>query len=206
MTSSGRFVTVFLYALYRIVLVFRHLFFCNVRAANLLWPETSGLITASRVHGQVSYSDFLNIFSPCLFNRSLNNAANLFPFLFNHEAGKLIIFSRILQFIVCRRGKKSYLQSWARALLPLFNTRSTLMRFQKYAFSLSWKTHRSFRVHTTVLKRFRLSKLIWCVCVFVLIRFQERFKIDAFLMKTLSVLVWTEGLNASKCTRFQTCV
>ena len=22
-------------------------------------------------------------------------------------------------------------------------------------------------------------------------------------MKTLSVLVWTEGLNASKCTRFQ---
>lgn len=119
MTSSGRFVTVFLYALYRIVLVFRHLFFCNVRAANLLWPETSGLITASRVHGQVSYSGFLNIFSPCLFNRSLNNATNLFPFLFNHEAGKLIIFSRILQFIVCQRGKKSYLQSWARALLPL---------------------------------------------------------------------------------------
>ena len=74
------------------------------------------------------------------------------------------------------------------------------------AFSLSWKTHRSFRVHTTVLKRFRLSKLIWCVCVFVLIRFQERFKIDAFLMKTLSVLVSTEGLNASKCTRIQTCV
>ena len=117
--AGDLFYTVFLYALYRIVLVFRHLFFCNVRAANLLWPETSGLITASRVHGQVSYSDFLNIFSPCLFNRSLNNAANLFPFLFNHEAGKLIIFSRILQFIVCRRGKKSYLQSWARALLPL---------------------------------------------------------------------------------------
>ena len=205
MTSSGRFVTVFLYALYRIVLVFRHLFFCNVRAANLLWPETSGLITASRVHGQVSYSDFLNIFSPCLFNRSLNNAANLFPFLFNHEAGKLIIFSRILQFIVCRRGKKILFTVVSQSVITLI-TRSTLMRFQKYAFSLSWKTHRSFRVHTTVLKRFRLSKLIWCVCVFVLIRFQERFKIDAFLMKTLSVLVWTEGLNASKCTRFQTCV
>ena len=165
MTSSGRFVTVFLYALYRIVLVFRHLFFCNVRAANLLWPETSGLITASRVHGQVSYSDFLNIFSPCLFNRSLNNAANLFPFLFNHEAGKLIIFSRILQFIVCRRGKKILFTVVSQSVIALI-TRSTLMRFQKYAFSLSWKTHRSFRVHTTVLKRFRLSKLIWCVMRF----------------------------------------
>ena len=41
------------------------------------------------------------------------------------------------------------------------------------------------------------------VCVFVLIHFQERFQIDAFSMKTLSVLVWTEGLNGSKCTRFQ---
>ena len=33
------------------------------------------------------------------------------------------------------------------------------MRFQKYAFSLLWKTHRSIRVHTTVLMRFRLSTL-----------------------------------------------
>ena len=40
------------------------------------------------------------------------------------------------------------------------------------------------------------------VCVFVLIHFQERFLIDEFSMKTLSVLVWTEGLNASKCMRF----
>ena len=40
--------------------------------------------------------------------------------------------------------------------------------------------------------------------VFILIHFQERFQIDAFTMKTLIVLVWTEGLNASKCMRFQT--
>ena len=36
---------------------------------------------------------------------------------------------------------------------------STLMRFQKYAFSLSSETHRSIRVHTTFLMRFRLSTL-----------------------------------------------
>ena len=41
------------------------------------------------------------------------------------------------------------------------------------------------------------------VYVFVLTRLQEHFQIDAFSMKTLSVLVWTEGLNASKCMRFQ---
>ena len=41
-------------------------------------------------------------------------------------------------------------------------------------------------------------------CVLVLIHFQERFQIDAFTTKTLIVLVWTEGLNASKCMRFQT--
>ena len=35
-----------------------------------------------------------------------------------------------------------------------------------------------------------------CVCIFVLIHFQEHFQIDAFSMKTLSILVWTEGLNA----------
>ena len=40
------------------------------------------------------------------------------------------------------------------------------------------------------------------VCVFVLIHFQERFLIDEFSMKTLSVLVWTKGLNASKGMRF----
>ena len=33
------------------------------------------------------------------------------------------------------------------------------MRFQKFAFSLSSTTHRSIRVHTTVLLRFRLSTL-----------------------------------------------
>ena len=36
---------------------------------------------------------------------------------------------------------------------------STQMRFQKYAFSLSSKTHRSIRVHTTFLMRFWLSTL-----------------------------------------------
>ena len=36
---------------------------------------------------------------------------------------------------------------------------STLIRFQKYAFSFSSKLHRSIRVHTTVLVRFRLSAL-----------------------------------------------
>ena len=121
---------------------------------------------------------------------------------------------------------------------------SALMRFQKYAFSLSWKMHWWIRVHSTVLMRFRPSTLkrsktrelhvvtwiehyahasntclyIWrhrfslgrfwpstlirCVCVFVLIHFQERFLIDEFSTKTLSVLVWTEGLNASKGMRF----
>ena len=36
---------------------------------------------------------------------------------------------------------------------------------------------------------------IFLVIVFILMRFQ----IVAFSMKTLSVSVWTEGLNASKC-------
>ena len=47
------------------------------------------------------------------------------------------------------------------------------------------------------------STLIRCVCVSVLINFQERFEIYALSMKTLSALVWTEGLRASKCHRFQ---
>ena len=34
------------------------------------------------------------------------------------------------------------------------------MRFQRYAFSLSSKTHRWIRVHTTVLMRYRLSSLM----------------------------------------------
>ena len=50
-----------------------------------------------------------------------------------------------------------------------------------------------------VLLRFRPSKLIRFVCVFVLIHSQGRFQIDAFSMKTLCVLVWTKGLNALKC-------
>ena len=34
--------------------------------------------------------------------------------------------------------------------------------------------------------------------------FQERFQIDTFSMKTLSVSLWTEGLSAAKCMRSQT--
>ena len=61
-----------------------------------------------------------------------------------------------------------------------------------------------FSVNVLILMRFGPSKLIGHICVFVLINFQERFQIDAFSIKTLSVLVWTEGLNASKCMHFQT--
>ena len=61
-----------------------------------------------------------------------------------------------------------------------------------------------FMVNVFILMRFGPSKLIGHVCVFVLINFQERFQIDAFSIKILSVLVSTEGLNASKCMRFQT--
>ena len=43
--------------------------------------------------------------------------------------------------------------------LSAFKALSTLMLFQKYAFSLSSKKHRSIRVHTTVLMCFRLSTL-----------------------------------------------
>ena len=53
------------------------------------------------------------------------------------------------------------------------------MRIQKYAFPLLSKTHRLIRVHTTVFSCFRLSSLIRYARVFVLIRFQERFKIYA---------------------------
>ena len=62
------------------------------------------------------------------------------------------------------------------------------------------QTHASaiFSVVVFILMRFGLIRY---VCVFVLIHFQERFQIDAFSMQTLSVLVWTEGLNAWKCQR-----
>ena len=53
-----------------------------------------------------------------------------------------------------------------------------------------------FSVFVFILMRFRPSTPLWYVCVFVSIHFQERFQIDAFSMKTLSV--WTECLNASK--------
>ena len=53
-----------------------------------------------------------------------------------------------------------------------------------------------------ILMRFRPSTLIQHVCVFVLIHLQQRFQIGAFSMKTHGVLVWEEGLNATKCMRF----
>ena len=65
-----------------------------------------------------------------------------------------------------------------------------------------------FSVIVFILMRFRPFSAVhtYTICrAFVLILFQESFQIDAFSMKTLSVLVWTEGLSASKCMqRFQT--
>ena len=52
--------------------------------------------------------------------------------------------------------------------------------------------------------RCHVSTLIRYVCVSICIHFQQRFQIDAFSVNTPSVLVWTEGQNASKCMRFQT--
>ena len=43
--------------------------------------------------------------------------------------------------------------------LRAFKALSAPTLFQKYAFSLSSKKHRSIRVHTTVLMRYRLSTL-----------------------------------------------
>ena len=61
-----------------------------------------------------------------------------------------------------------------------------------------------FSVTVLISMHYRSSTLTRYVCVFVLIHFQERYQIDAFSMKTLSVLVWTEDLKASKCMRFPT--
>ena len=54
-----------------------------------------------------------------------------------------------------------------------------------------------FSIIVSIMMRFRPSILIRFVCVFLLIHFQERFQIDVLSVRT-------EGLNASKCTRFQT--
>ena len=57
-----------------------------------------------------------------------------------------------------------------------------------------------------------LSVLVWILAfpeddrsawIFIWIHFRERFQNNAVLPKKLSVLVWTEGLNTSKCMRFQ---
>ena len=68
-----------------------------------------------------------------------------------------------------------------------------------------WSTWHDYFHFDVVFNRFRSSTLIRFVCHFVLIHcFQQCFQIDAFSVETLSVLVSTEGQNASKCTRFQT--
>ena len=45
--------------------------------------------------------------------------------------------------------------------------------------------------------------LIWLLHFFRFDPLSRAFQIDAFVMKTLSLLVWTEGLNASRLMRFQ---
>ena len=58
------------------------------------------------------------------------------------------------------------------------------------------QTHAPVIFSVIVFILMRSFTLIRYVCLFVLI--------DTFSMKTPSVLVWTQGLNASKCMRFQT--
>ena len=63
----------------------------------------------------------------------------------------------------------------------------------------------TYDVIVFILMRFRPFTLIGYVSV----RFRfdppsRAFQIEAFSMKTLSVLVWTESVNASKCMRFKT--
>ena len=58
------------------------------------------------------------------------------------------------------------------------------------------QTHASVIFSVIVFILMRPITLIRYVCLSVLI--------DVFSMKTPSVLVWTQGLNAAKCTRFQT--
>ena len=68
---------------------------------------------------------------------------------------------------------------------------------------LGYNPRGTYDVIIFILMLFRPSTSIRYVCVCVLIHFQEHFQIHAFSMKTLSVLVWTESLNASKYMRFQ---
>ena len=71
---------------------------------------------------------------------------------------------------------------------------------------MSWPVDVGTTADVIVFKsvRFQVSTQIRYVRVSICIHFQQRFQIDAFSMNTLSVLVWTEGQNASKCMRFQT--
>ena len=68
--------------------------------------------------------------------------------------------------------------------------------FELYAYATNTRAC-DFSVIVFIFTSFRPSTPIRYVCAFVLIHIQECFQIDAFSMKTLSVLVWTEGLKGA---------
>ena len=77
-------------------------------------------------------------------------------------------FSKVCVFVVIENAS---IDSRSHYLFDAFLTvhtkvLSVLIWFQKYAFSLSSKTHRSFRVHTTFWMRFWLSTLRSCLYLF----------------------------------------
>ena len=78
------------------------------------------------------------------------------------------------------------------------NDRIACCEVELYMRMLQKHTPAILSVTVFILMHYRSSTLTRYVCVFVLIHSQELFQIDAFSMKTLSVLVWTEGLKASK--------
>ena len=110
--------------------------------------------------------------------------------------------------VICRIAQTGLGTRLRSDRIARYDVSSTLCAFYKHTHLRYFTTHVvhmrgssfSFRF---VFNHFWPSTLIRYVCVSVLINFQERFEIYALSMKTLSVLVWTEGLCASKCTRFQ---
>ena len=93
-----------------------------------------------------------------------------------------------------RRSKTIELRVLTSVELYAHATKQTRVRFFWSSFSFWCVFDRKVDCHT----------IIRYVYVFLLIHFQESFQIDALSMKTLSPFVWLEGLNASKCTQFQT--
>ena len=96
------------------------------------------------------------IFFHLAFSIEGYNAANLFPFLLNQEAGKFIIFSLVLQFIVCEKKKILW------SCIP---------------FVVQRVSHTCARTHNRQFYNCGLSALLgpvhsnafWKVCVFVII-------------------------------------